>query len=216
VTSWEALITPAPPRTFEAGGSIQFLGQWGEVARTGWEIVTQQIDQHVPPEYRKAARIGLSLYPFFAAFLLLFPSYRKLPREFVRDHQGDFPIYLVMGVVLGLSGWALSTLSASGGSAGTKFLMGVLSIPAVLAMIVIFLSSIIWVPALLFLIPAWLFWILSQPFKVVYFLVVKGPVMVLHNLHYMLVPHPGRVQSEKNVADEYMEEFRKHHRDSKE
>jgi hypothetical protein len=141
-------------------------------------------------------------------------------------------------------------------------------------MIFIFLSSIIWVPAGLFLLPAWLFWVASQPFKVAYFLVVKGPVMVLHYLHYMLVPHPveevikqyeqvksrrgavdyasfaqkmakarydqlrdglpawwtsknwekrlkdkmalrGRVQSEKNVADEYMEEFRKHHRREK-
>lgn len=73
---------------------------------------------------------------------------------------------------------------------GTKFLLGVLSIPIVLAMIALFLSSIVWIPAGLFLLPAWLFWVVSKPLKIAYFLVVKGPFMVLHYLHYLMVPHP--------------------------
>jgi hypothetical protein len=65
-----------------------------------------------------------------------------------------------------------------------------LSIPVFLAWIALVLTSIVWVPALLFLLPAWLFWAVSQPLKVAYFLVVKGPVKVLHGLHYLMVPHP--------------------------
>jgi hypothetical protein len=120
----------------------------------------------------------------------LFPSYRKLPKEFVRDHQGEFPIYLFLGVVLGLSAWAFSAAQGGAHGTGTKFLLGVLSIPALVGWIVLGLSSIVWIPAGLFLLPAWLFWIVSQPLKIAYFLVVKGPFMVLHYLHYLMVPHP--------------------------
>jgi hypothetical protein len=42
----------------------------------------------------------------------------------------------------------------------------------------------------LFLLPAFLFWVVSQPFKLAYFLVVQAPFMILHYLHYLLVPHP--------------------------
>jgi hypothetical protein len=188
VTSWEALITPSPPNTFEGGG--WFVGWWTEPMHDGWIIISHYIYQYVPPEYRTAALIGLSLYPFFAFFLLLFPSYRKLPREFVSDHQADFPTYLFVGVFLALSGWAFSAATGSAVGGGAKFLLAVLSIPAVLALIALLLSSIVWIPAGLFLLPAWLFWILSQPFKVVYFLVVRVPLMVLHGLHYLMVPHP--------------------------
>jgi hypothetical protein len=53
VTSWEALITPAPPHTFE-GGSGQFLGQWVEVVRAGWGIISQYISQYISPDYQNA------------------------------------------------------------------------------------------------------------------------------------------------------------------
>jgi hypothetical protein len=274
VTSWEALTTLSPPNTFEGGG--WFVGWWTEPMHAGWGVISHNIEQYIPPDYRTAARIGVSLYPFLAAFLLLFPSSRQVPKDFVRDLREELPVYLFLGVLVGLSGWAFWAVTrGSAHGAGTKFLLGVLSIPAVVALIALVLTSIIWIPAVLFFLPAFLFWVLSQPFKVVYFLVVKGPVMVLHNLHYMLVPHPledvirqhdevqarrgavdyassarkmakarynglreglpawwqspnwekrlkdkmalrGRVQSETNVADEDMEEFRTHHRDSKE
>ena len=69
-------------------------------------------------------------------------------------------------------------------------MLAILSIPAVLALIALVLTSIIWIPAVLFFLPAFLFWVISQPLTVVYFLVVKVPFMVLHGLHYLMVPHP--------------------------
>jgi len=276
LTSWEALITPSPPNTFEGGG---FVGWWTEPMHAGWGVISHYIEQYIPPDYRTAARVGVSLYPFLAFFLLLFPSYRKLPKDFIRDyrieHLGEFPTFLFVGVFLSLSGWAFWAATrgpALGG--GAKFLLGVLSIPAVIALIVLVLSSIFWIPAALFLLPAWLFWVVSQPLKVAYFLVVKVPFMVLHYLHYLAVPHPleevvkkyeevrarrgavdyasfaqkmararynrmrdgipawwksknwekrlrdmkalrGRMQSEKDVAKDFKEEFRTDHRQEK-
>jgi hypothetical protein len=134
LTSWEALITPAPPHTFEGEG--WFVGPWTEAMHAGWGIISLSISQYVPPEYQNAARIGVSVYPFLAFFLLLFPSYRKMPKNLIRKHQEDFPIYLFLGVLVGLSGWAF--WAATRGSAlgmGAKFLLGVLSIPAVVALI---------------------------------------------------------------------------------
>jgi hypothetical protein len=151
VTSWEALTTPSPPNIFFEDGSFQFLGQGAEVVKTGWGIVTQQINQHVPPDYRTAARVGVSVCPLLAFFLLLFPSYRKLPKDFIRDfmweHREEFPTYVFLGVLLGFSGWAFwaATKGPTHG-AGTGFLLGVLSIPVVLAMIFVLLSSIVWCP----------------------------------------------------------------------
>jgi hypothetical protein len=173
VTSWEALITPSPPNIFEGGG--WFVGWWTEPMHAGWGVISTYISQHIPPDYQDATRVGLSLYPFLAFFLLLFPGYRRFPKDFIMEYRGEFPTFLFIGVLLGLSGWAFSAAQGSGLGGGTKFLLGVLSIPAVVALIVIVLTSIIWVPAVLFLLPACLFWIVSQPFKVAYFLVVKGP-----------------------------------------
>jgi hypothetical protein len=173
LTSWEALITPAPPHSFEGGGL--FVGPWKEVVWDGWFEIIMYIEQYIPPDYRNAARVGAFVYPFLAFFLLLFPGYRRFPKDFIMEYRGEFPTFLFIGVLLGLSGWAFSAAQGSGLGGGTKFLLGVLSIPAVVALIVIVLISIIWVPAVLFLLPACLFWIVSQPFKVAYFLVVKGP-----------------------------------------
>jgi hypothetical protein len=174
VTSWEALITPAPPNTF-ADGSEGFAGQLTDIIWKRWLIVSYYIDKYTPPDYQNAVRVGVSIYLFLACFLLLFPTYRKLPKDFIRDSMWEyrevFPFYLFVGVLVGLSGWAFSAAQGSGLGGGTKFLLGVLSIPAVVALIVIVLTSILWVPAVLFLLPAWLFWAVSQPFKVAYFLV---------------------------------------------
>ena len=162
------------------------------VYKAGWRQISWYIGKYIPPDYQNAAHIGATLYPFFAFFLLLFPSYRKLPKEFIRDHRGELTTFFFVGVFLGLSGWAF--FSATHGSAlggGTKFLLAILSIPAVLAMIALVLSSIVWIPAGLFLLPAWLFSVVSHPFKLGYFLVVKAPVMAWHYLHYLTVPHPA-------------------------
>jgi hypothetical protein len=89
VTGWEALITPAPPHTFE-GGSGWFAGQWTEVMHAGWRTVSLYISQYIPPDYQNAVRIGVSVYPFLAFFLLLFPGYRRLPQDFIREHRESF------------------------------------------------------------------------------------------------------------------------------
>jgi hypothetical protein len=203
LTSWEALITPSPPNTFEGGG--WFVGWWTEPMHAGWGVISHYIEQYIPPDYRNAARIGVSLYPFLAVFLLLFPSYRKLPKDFIRDyrleHLGEFPTFLFVGVFLALSGWAFWTATRGPPTGfGTTFLLGILSIPAVLALIALVLSSIVWIPVGLFLLPAWLFWVVSQPLKVAYFLVVKAPFMVLHYLHYLMVPHPAEQVYKNGLA----------------
>jgi hypothetical protein len=186
-------MTPAPPNTF-ADGSEGFAGQLTDIIWKRWLIVSYYIDKYTPPDYQNAVRVGVSIYLFLACFLLLFPTYRKLPKDFIRDSMWEyrevFPFYLFVGVLVGLSGWAFSAAQGSAHSTGAKFLLGVLSIPVFLAGIALILTSIVWVPALLFLLPTWLFWAVSQPFKVAYFLVVKGPVKVLHGLHYLMVPHP--------------------------
>lgn len=167
----------------------------------GWGVISRYIVDHIPPDYQNAAHAGVSLYPFLALFLLLFPSYRTLPKEFVSDHQEELPIYIFVGVFLALSGWAFWAATrgpALGG--GAKFLLAVLSIPAVLALIALVLTSIVWIPAGLFLLPAWLFWVVSQPLKVVYFLAVKVPLMVLHYLHYLMVPHPAEEVYKNGMA----------------
>jgi hypothetical protein len=187
LTSWEALITPVPPHTSEGGD--WFVGPWMEAMHAGWGIISQYISQYIPLDYQNAARIGVSVYPFLAFFLLLFPGYRRLPQDFIRKHREEFPIYLFMGVLLGLSGWAFSAANGSAVS-GTKALLWLLSLPAVLAWIVLILTSIVWVPAGLFLLPTYLFWVGSLPFKVAYALVVKAPFMAWHYLHYLTVPHP--------------------------
>jgi hypothetical protein len=63
-----------------------------------------------------------------------------------------------------------------------------------------FRSYRIWIPAGLFLLPAWLFWVVSQPLKVVYLLAVKVPLMVLHYLHYLMVPHPAEEVYKNGMA----------------
>jgi hypothetical protein len=129
LTSWEALITPAPPHSFEGGGL--FVGPWKEVVWDGWFEIIMYIEQYIPPDYRNAARVGASVYPFLAFFLLLFPGYRRFPKDFIMEYRGEFPTFLFIGVLLGLSGWAFSAAQGSGLGGGTKFLLGVLSIPAV-------------------------------------------------------------------------------------
>jgi hypothetical protein len=198
VTSWEAVLTPSPPNTFEGGG--WFVGWWTEPMHAGWGRISTYISQHIPPDYQDATRVGLSLYPFLAFFLLLFPSYRKLPKEFVSDHKEGFPIYLFVGVLVVLSGWALWTVKGNAFGLGTELLLGLLSIPAVVALIALVLTSIIWIPAVLFFLPAFLFWAVSQPLKVAYFLVVKVPVMAWHYLHYLTVPHPAEEVYKNGMA----------------
>jgi hypothetical protein len=101
VTSWEALITPAPPRgwldryaggqsyTYE-GWSDRSAGQWTEMIWEGWLIISRYIRQYIPPDYQNAVRIGVSIYLFLACFLLLFPTYRKLPKDFIRDFMWEY------------------------------------------------------------------------------------------------------------------------------
>ena len=58
LTSWEALITPSPPNTFE--GRSWIVGPWMEPMHRGWGIIDMYIAQHIPTDYQTAARVGLS------------------------------------------------------------------------------------------------------------------------------------------------------------
>lgn len=84
--------SPASPSAI-AGGSEGSLGEWRATARAWWGIIAQSIDQHVSPAWRSAAKIAVAVYPFFALVLLLFPGYRKLPKELLigMDRRAQAP-----------------------------------------------------------------------------------------------------------------------------
>ncbi|MGH8656232.1 MAG: hypothetical protein ACREUI_03210 [Burkholderiales bacterium] len=195
VTSWEALTTESPASPYAiAGGSEGSLGEWRATARAWWGIIAQSIDQHVSPAWRNAAKIAASLYPFFAFVLLLFPGYRKVPKEMLTGDKEMFPFYLVVVGLLGLSAWTLWEMNKTGLSihpTGGNMLLWLLSLPALLAVAFLILTSVLWVPFVLFLLPALVFSVVSLPFKLAYFLVIYGPIMAWRYLHYLFVPHPA-------------------------
>jgi hypothetical protein len=83
--------------------------------------------------YRNAVKTAVSLYPFAVIVLLLFPGYRRLPKEILaailsEDFLLLLPIFLVMGGLSGLSYWALSASNTAHGMG--KDILGLLGVPA--------------------------------------------------------------------------------------
>ncbi len=65
------------------------------------------------------------------------------------------------------------------------------------------LTSIVWIPIVLLLLPAFVFAIVSLPFKLAYFLLVAGvkaPIIIWHSLHYLFVPHPAETAYNAGMA----------------
>jgi hypothetical protein len=174
-------------------------------AQEWWKVVEGFIDQHVQDKYRNAIKIAASLYPFVAFVLLLFPSYRRLPKEILTKVIEDefFPVFFVLvGGLLGLTFWALSAAQHMA-DGPAQYLLSILGIPAVLFMLLLALTSIVWIPIVLLLLPAFVFAIVSLPFKLAYFLLVAGvraPLIIWHSLHYLFVPHPAETAYNAGMA----------------
>jgi hypothetical protein len=104
LTSCEAVFA-------EPSIAVQYTGSgagnsYGEHLRnTGqewWKTFERFIDRHVPYDkefdLRSAIKIFVSLYPFVAFVLLLFPSYRRLPKKIltkVREEGKDLLFFFI-------------------------------------------------------------------------------------------------------------------------
>jgi hypothetical protein len=111
LTSCETVF--AEPASSGAGSS--FGEQLRNTLQEWWKTIERFIDQHVPYDpkefdYRSAVKIVVSLYPFVAAVLLLFPSYRMLPKKilaYVMEEREILLFFLIFfGGLFGLSFWA--------------------------------------------------------------------------------------------------------------
>jgi len=212
LTSCEAVFA-------EPSIAVQYTGSeagtsYGEQLRNTvqewWKIFERFIDQHVPYDpkefdLRSAVKIFVSLYPFMAIVLLLFPGYRRLPKKFLayvmEEREGLLPLLIFFGAVLGLSSWAWYA-AEHGNHPGTGLLV-LLGLPAVIFWLALMMTSIVWVPILLLLLPAFLLPIVLLPFKFASFLVVAGikaPLIIWHYLHYLFVPHPAETAYNAGMA----------------
>jgi hypothetical protein len=196
LTSCEAVFAePSLPIAVQYAGtgtSDSYGEPWQEKAQEGWGVIIRLIEQYIPVNYQHAAKIVASLYPFIAVVLLLFPGYRKLPQEILAGFWGIFPALPFVGGFLGLSFWAhevvlhLPKCPFSAACELKVMFLGFLSLPYLLFMIALILTSVLWIPAVLLLLPAFVFAIVLLPFKLAYFLLVAGvkaPIIIYHYLH---------------------------------
>jgi hypothetical protein len=73
-----------------------------------------------------------------------------------------------------------------------------------IVMLVLALTSIVWIPIVLLLLPAFVFFIVSLSFKLAYLVViagVKAPLIIWHYLHYLFVPHPAETAYKVGMAE---------------
>jgi hypothetical protein len=165
-----------------------------------WKTFERFIDQHVPYDkefdLRSAIKIFVSLYPFVVAVLLLFPSYRRLPKKFLayvmEEREDLLPLLIFFGGLLGLSSWAWYA-AEHGNHPGTGLLV-LLGLPAVIFWLALMMTSIVWIPIVLLVLPAFVVAIVPLPFKFASFLLVacvKAPIIFWHYVHYLFVPHPA-------------------------
>jgi hypothetical protein len=167
------------------------------------------IEQYIPVNYQHAAKIVASLYPFVAVVLLLFPGYRKVPQEMLAGFWRIFPALPFVGGLLGLSFWAhevvihLPKCPFSAACELKVLFLGFLSLPYLLCMIAPVLTSVLWIPAVLLLLPAFILFAIALLFKLAYFLLVAGvkaPIIIYHSLHYLFVPHPAETAYNAGMA----------------
>ena len=158
----------------------------GIQGRNGGRLSKDFIDQKAPFNlYGKVIKIAVSLFPV-AFVLLLFPSYRRLPKEMLTKVIGDefFPVFLIFfGGLFGLSAWAFSAAQHMPSEA-SQDVLSLLGLPALLFMMLLAFTSIVWIPIVLLLLPAFVFAIVSLPFKLAYFLLVAGvkaPIIIWHS-----------------------------------
>lgn len=207
LTSCEAVFAE-PSITARYTGS-EADNSFGEQLRNSgkewWKIVEGYIDQMAPFNlYGKVIKIAVSLFPV-AFVLLLFPSYRRLPKEILAKVREDefFPVFLILfGGLFGLSLWAFSAHEHMP-SGASKDVLGILGVPVMLLIMLLVLTSIVWIPIVLLLLPAFVFAIVSLPFKLAYFLLVAGvkaPIIIWHSLHYLFVPHPAETAYNAGMA----------------
>jgi hypothetical protein len=99
LTSCEAVFAePSLAMQYTGRGADNSYGE--QLRHTGqawWKVVEGFIDQYVPfLLYRKVIKIAVSLFPV-AFVLLLFPSYRRLPKEILMKGKDDefLPVFLI-------------------------------------------------------------------------------------------------------------------------
>jgi hypothetical protein len=140
-----------------------FGDQLRNTGKQWWKMVEGFIDRYTPHDseydYRNAVKIAASLYPFVAIVLLLFPSYRRLPKEILTKVREDefFPVFVIFfGGLFGLSVWAFSTAQHMP-SGASKDVLSMLGLPGLLFMMLLGFTSIVWIPIVLLLLPAFVF-----------------------------------------------------------
>jgi hypothetical protein len=207
LTSCEAVFAePSIAARYTGSEADNLLGeQLRNSGKQWWKTVEGFIDQKAPFNlYGKVIKIAVSLCPV-AFVLLLFPSYRRLPREILTKVREDefFPVFVIFfGGLFGLSVWAFSTAQHMP-SGASKDVLSILGLPALLFMMLLAFTSIVWIPIVLLLLPAFVFAIISLPFKLAYFLLVAGvraPLIIWHSLHYLFVPHPAETAYNAGMA----------------
>jgi hypothetical protein len=216
LTSCEAVF--AEPSIAVQYTSSEAGNSYGEHLRnTGqewWKTFERFIDRHVPYDkefdLRSAIKIFVSLYPFVVAVLLLFPSYRRLPKEIltkVREEGKDLLFFFIFfGGLLGLSGWAWYAAEHAdhlGPSYGLgRSLLVLLGLPAVIFWLALMMTSIVWIPIVLLLLPAFVVAIVLLLFKLAYFIAVAGvkaPIILWHYLPTFLC----RIQRRRHITREW-------------
>jgi hypothetical protein len=153
----------------------------------------------------------LYAYPVFAIAALLFPGYPKTFRAFSKiigkDELEMAGIFGVLGTVLILCWFAYQGIADSSRlHPSTDYLIPLLilffpAIGGLLVMIGIALSSVVWIPVLLLVLPGILAALCNFLFTIVILAPMKGLIIIWHYLHYLFVPHPAETAYRTGMAE---------------
>jgi hypothetical protein len=152
-------------------------------------------------EYGDRVRLFLYVYLVYAVAALLFPGYPKTFRAFSKiidkDQLEIAKILGVLGGVLILCWFAykgVADRANSHPSADYLIPLLILFFPAIgglLVMIGIAISSVVWIPVLLIVLPGILAALFRSVFTLVILAPMKGLIAIWRYLHYLFVLHPA-------------------------
>lgn len=199
-----------PSRSYFEGYYDTFGGTVG-----GWlRQADDAIQSLLASSYGDKIRRGVVGYAVFAVICLLLPSYRKGMFELV--HGDDFQFFAKMIgfflILTALSLWSFGSapgfqpkhLSNEAFSTLLVVVLTLIGLPSFLAIGFIVLSSVIWVPAVLFGLPGVVFLFVSFVLKVGFLFLIspfRALIFLWQSLRYLFVPHPAEVVYKAGMRD---------------
>lgn len=193
------------------------LGGYSDVATRKVSILIEDllnegkkgVDWILASEYGGLFQKVVIGYAGFAVVAPLFPVYREGVRVYLGGLKEQTAVYCILTILYGLSMWAwftgvdildhqLDPHTWISGSRGLTLLTGLLlfaiGLYGLFVSFVLGITSVIWLPVLLLVLPGLVVLFASSLLKGVFvgmLFVAKLPLLAWHYLHYLFVPHPA-------------------------